>query len=77
VAIAINHPRRQTKAYGEYIISRRIQKRGTTLVISTGNIWQFGQFHRQDRQIIQDWNLFRVPADLEELLRILVHLLEP
>jgi hypothetical protein len=45
--------------------------------ISTGNIWQFGQFNRQDRQIMQDLNLFRVPADLEELLRILVHLLEP
>ena len=44
--------------------------------ISTGNIWQFGQFCRQDRQVTQDLNLYRVPADLEDLLRILVHLLK-
>jgi len=44
--------------------------------ISTGNIWQFGQFHREKRTITQDLNLYRVPADLEELLRILVKLLE-
>ena len=27
--------------------------------------------------ITQDLNLYRVPADLEDLLRILVHLLQP
>ncbi len=43
--------------------------------ISTGNIWQFGQFDRQTREVTQDLNLYRVPADLEELLRILVHIL--
>lgn len=43
--------------------------------ISTGNIWQFGRFHRRDRQITQDLNLYRVPADLEDLLRILVGIL--
>ncbi|WP_448573137.1 hypothetical protein [Trichothermofontia sp.] len=45
--------------------------------VSTGNIWQFGQFDRQQRQVTQDLNLYRVPADLEALLRILVHLLTP
>lgn len=40
--------------------------------ISTGNIWQFGQFNRQSRQVTQDLNLYRVPADLEDLLRVLV-----
>ena len=40
--------------------------------ISTGNIWQFGQFDRQRRAVTQDLDLYRVPADLEELLRILV-----
>lgn len=45
--------------------------------ISTGNIWQFGQFNRQTQQVTQDLNLYRVPADLEEVLRILVHILEP
>jgi hypothetical protein len=45
--------------------------------ISTGNIWQFGQFHRADRAITQDIDLYRVPADLDDLLRILVKTLEP
>jgi hypothetical protein len=45
--------------------------------ISTGNIWQFGQFHRADRAITQDVDLYRVPADLDDLLRILVKTLEP
>ena len=49
--------------------------------ISTGNIWQFGQFDRNSRQVTQDLDLYRVPADLDDLLRILVrifeHILEP
>ncbi|MEM6838481.1 MAG: hypothetical protein AAF609_16690 [Cyanobacteria bacterium P01_C01_bin.120] len=45
--------------------------------ISTGNIWQFGQFNRRDRWVIQDLNLYRVPADLEDLLRTLVYFLQP
>ncbi len=44
--------------------------------ISTGNIWQFGQFSRQSREVTQDLNLYRVPADLEELLRILIQSVE-
>jgi hypothetical protein len=45
--------------------------------ISTGNIWQFGQFNRQTREMTQDLDLYRVPADLEDLLRILVRILKP
>ncbi len=45
--------------------------------ISTGNIWQFGQFDRQSREVTQDLDLYRVPADLENLLQILVRILEP
>lgn len=45
--------------------------------ISTGNIWQFGHFDRQSRTVTQDLNLYRVPADLEDLLRILVEILTP
>ncbi len=41
--------------------------------ISTGNIWQFGQFDRQSRAITQDIDLYRVPADLEDVLRILIY----
>ncbi len=44
--------------------------------ISTGNIWQFGEFNRASREITQDLNLYRVPADLDELLRILVECLK-
>jgi len=44
--------------------------------ISTGNIWQFGQFDRNSRQVTQDLDLYRVPADLDDLLRILVRILE-
>lgn len=43
--------------------------------ISTGSIWQFGQFDRQSRAITQDLDLYRVPADLDNLLRILVNIL--
>ena len=43
--------------------------------VTTGDIWKFGQFHRIENQIVQDINLYRVPADLETLLRILVNLL--
>ncbi len=41
--------------------------------ISIGNIWQFGQFDRQSRIITQDLALYRVPADVEEVLRILIY----
>jgi hypothetical protein len=45
--------------------------------ISTGNIWQFGRFDRQTRAMTQDLDLYRVPADLNDLLRILINILEP
>ena len=43
--------------------------------VSTGDVWQFGRLHRQARQIEQDLNLYRVPADLEELFQSLVGIL--
>jgi hypothetical protein len=43
--------------------------------ISIGNIWQFGILERNAKQVFQDLNLYRVPADLEDLLRILVDVL--
>ena len=45
--------------------------------VSTGNIWQFGTMHRQERCIVQDLLLYRVPTDLEDLMRILVGILKP
>ncbi len=44
--------------------------------VSTGNIWQFGILDRQNKQITQDLVLYRVPTDMEELLRILVGIIK-
>jgi len=44
--------------------------------ISTGEIWRFGILERVTKHITQDLNLFRVPADLEELMRSLVAILK-
>lgn len=43
--------------------------------VTTGDIWKFGSLHRSEKRIVQDLNLYRVPADLEELLRILIGIL--
>jgi len=43
--------------------------------VSIGKIWQFSVLSRPEKQITQDLNLYRVPADLEELMRILVAIL--
>lgn len=43
--------------------------------VSMGNVWQFGILDRQARQVAQDFNLYRVPADVEQLLRILIAIL--
>ncbi|MEM6253512.1 MAG: hypothetical protein AAF821_11370 [Cyanobacteria bacterium P01_D01_bin.156] len=44
-------------------------------VISTGDVWQFGCFHRTKKLMQQDLTLYRVPTDLQELFSILVALL--
>ncbi len=43
--------------------------------ITTGNIWQFAQLNRQEKHLEQGLNLYRVPEDLEPLMRILVQCL--
>ncbi|MEM9008245.1 MAG: hypothetical protein AAGE59_32645 [Cyanobacteria bacterium P01_F01_bin.86] len=43
--------------------------------VSTGDVWQFGLLRRQDRCVAQDLNLYRVPADLEDLFGILAGIL--
>ena len=44
--------------------------------VSIGNIWQFVILHRESKQITQDLNLYRVPNDLEILMKILVALMK-
>lgn len=43
--------------------------------VSTGDIWQFGRLHRDQCQVEQDLSLYRVPADLDDLFRILIAVL--
>jgi hypothetical protein len=43
--------------------------------VSTGDIWQFGQYNPQRQEICQDLSRLRVPEDIESLFRILVNLL--
>lgn len=43
--------------------------------VTTGDIWQFGSFQRQQRVVTQNLMLYRVPTDLETLMQILVGIL--
>jgi len=43
--------------------------------VTTGTIWQFGRLYRETKEIEQGLNLYRVPDDLELLMRILVQAL--
>ncbi|MEM1171430.1 MAG: hypothetical protein AAGJ08_20700 [Cyanobacteria bacterium P01_H01_bin.35] len=42
---------------------------------SIGKIWQFALLKRQEKEIRQDLNLYQVPNDLENLMKILVAIL--
>jgi hypothetical protein len=44
--------------------------------VSIGNVWQFGALARTSKHISQDLNLYRVPADLRELLQVLLGVLQ-
>ncbi|WP_414619082.1 hypothetical protein [Calothrix sp. CCY 0018] len=43
--------------------------------VTTGEDWRFGIFYRQEKKIVQDIKLYRVPEELELLLRALVGIL--
>jgi hypothetical protein len=43
--------------------------------VSTGQIWRFGVLQRKSQLIIQDLNLFRIPEDVEDLLKIMIGIL--
>ena len=43
--------------------------------LSTGDLWRFARLDRGTKTITQDVNLFRVPADLADLSRVLVGIL--
>ncbi len=43
--------------------------------VTTGNIWQFGCLNREKKHIVQGLENYRVPEDLDSLMRILVQAL--
>ncbi len=40
--------------------------------VTTGKIWEFAQLNRSEKQIIQGWESYRIPEDIEDLIRILI-----
>lgn len=44
-------------------------------IVSTGDIWQIGKLKRDEKKIICDLKLYRVPDDLDELFPILINFL--
>jgi hypothetical protein len=44
-------------------------------VVTIGEIWQFGVLNRPAKSVVQDIHLFRVPEDVEPLLRTLIAIL--
>jgi hypothetical protein len=44
--------------------------------VSVGNVWQFSILNTHTKQMTQDLNLFRVPADVDDLLRVMIAILE-
>lgn len=44
--------------------------------VTIGDVWRFGLLEKTARQIFQDVSLYRIPDDLEDLMRILVGILE-
>ncbi len=45
--------------------------------VTTGTEWQFGIFDRTRRHITQDLKLYRIPEEIEPLIRILLGILQP
>lgn len=44
--------------------------------VTNGEDWRFGKFYRQEKLVVQDIKLYRVPEGLEELLRVLLGILQ-
>ena len=59
--IALSHVEEQNILYG---------------AVTIGDVWRFGKLDRDAQQIFQDISLFKIPEDLENLVRVLVGILE-
>ncbi len=45
-------------------------------VVTLGDIWRFGALERNEKRLQKDMNMYRLPADLEELFLVLLGILE-
>mgnify|MGYP005845856957 CR=1 FL=1 len=59
--IALSHVEEQPVLYG---------------AVTMGDVWRFGKLERNPQKITQDINLFKVPDDLEALLKVLLGILQ-
>ncbi len=59
--IALSHVEEQDILYG---------------AVTIGDVWRFGRLDRNQRTIVQDINLFKIPDDLENLASVVVGILE-
>ena len=44
--------------------------------VTIGDVWRFGRLDRNQKAIVQDISLFKIPDDLENLARVLIGILE-
>ncbi|NJK68777.1 MAG: hypothetical protein HC789_13175 [Microcoleus sp. CSU_2_2] len=44
--------------------------------VTMGDVWRFGKLDRTQQTIFQDINLFKVPDDLEDLVKVIVGILD-
>jgi hypothetical protein len=44
--------------------------------VTMGDVWRFGKLDPSHPTIFQDVNLFRVPDDLEDLIKVMVGILD-
>ncbi|HAG79757.1 MAG TPA: hypothetical protein DCL61_01010 [Cyanobacteria bacterium UBA12227] len=44
--------------------------------VTIGDAWRFGRLEKINQQILQDISLYRIPDDLEDLIRILVGIVD-
>ncbi|NJK76237.1 MAG: hypothetical protein HC849_31950 [Oscillatoriales cyanobacterium RU_3_3] len=44
--------------------------------VTMGDVWRFGKLDRETKTIFQDLNLFKVPDDLENLVKVMVGILD-
>ena len=59
--IAMSHVEEQNTLYG---------------AVTMGDVWRFGRLDRSQQTIFQDINFFKVPDDLDDLIKIMVGILD-